>query len=1543
MLSPQDRAEMARIKKERMQRQKKEQEARKKKIERLNKLNDLIRQRQQEEEQEEEEERLSQDDSFDDSDISDDIQDEIERIKNRQKKKKEQEKEQEKVDKENLKKNDELSRQSSPNEQTREMGHNNAPKGQESQGASNAGGGSSTASTGSAHGASNTAGTSAGGNVAGSGATASGTSGTAAAGSAGTGSAAAGSTAGGTAAAGSTAGGTAAAGGATAAAPVILIIIAVILVIALLVVLAGFLINSSIFTGAGYYDYNFSVDDTTVAQIISAREDKLGKPLLRFGVNDTEVLFFFSVNDSDMKDLLYNNMNKLYDDVVKEMDVNQRLSIASGGNEKINNVGDAITVKVKNNQNGSEAVNELSKYGSSGFSIKNYLLFLNDDEFTNSFIANTLTSRSTSEIYDDMLKQDSTHGDVKLSSISTGFRDLIVLKYGFDKAQDIFKGVFKKKDASSDEEVISDKAKFEAIKQQYGDLYLEYLNNDLTFSLIYKYLFCTSEQFNSIIWNAYEADPTNGTFKPMKFTLRKYKAPDSNQEENLYIPSIYLENAVFYDKAQYEKYIDEIISIVNPYLMHWVVPYALNVATSDYTFALDAMYNMKGPINLDVFKVRRLDRNEKFCIGVNRTFRQYGLLFNCPKCSDGSVYSYSELEAHVKSAHASYSSIDENITEATDEVVSLIKSQGNSGSLNAKIDAALPRVRNGEGTGSCELERLYNMLKEQSPDSWAFSSQGMWSDYNAFKSLIVTDAKMKNSSQNDIVYNTILSNEELEKVLVTDFEVYRIIYAQDQYYGRENTRLLCTNAFPLDKSFVIHMKTANNVDYKSAEALITFYWMDSKDDPNNMTYEEIKSLKCVDNTNVVSYKGHIDEKADQESESYKTKLKYAEGMYKVTYNEWVLIPFNVDKDIGLHFRDTKVGATGVVEVASAYEDSLDMGQGHYDRTYKLSYLKKEDYNSDGTRKNTNEKISRIEWFLDYGSGTNEMFPDKKDTKWYSMYDVEYDGSSVQNTFTSFYHVSFKEINKIANISGLDDTIINNASDANTVKNYLKNNYCKYIELKYKKNIESLNELLKSKELEEKIEQDTASTGQNITKLEYISKNYSQYTFELASVADASKMKMETAGKFVEWITANAWNYFCGKKLEKFDPDFYGDPSNLNPLIDACYRLNTVQGYDYKNLDFAFVEIESYYDKLPAFVSDMLGYNVVSEEISSLPAEGLKWPVSAKNSSSAALSWTYKNHGARAIDVNGGTNSSSRGDYNAIAATDGTVYVDSNIGRVTLLSENEKYLIIYDGVSIGNFKNGDKVSAGSSLGTISRPNPPFCSNAPEKDAEGKNQWYMHYSVAFNIDGFEKDESGVPIYGGSDLYDPTIFYTFNEDGTVESVTGSSGEYAVRERTVNGKVRKYKVFKQVGAYYSDTYFGYGYTIGQAGCPLIATSNALSALGYNMDPGQMWAAMGAPAGAYGVSGGCNAFGFTSTGTTASQVTAATMLDVLKNGGSIVFHIPEGTAPFARTGHWMSITDFNSSGQVLVNDGGYNTMDGYYSPEYILGKTREIVLIYPK
>ena len=164
------------------------------------------------------------------------------------------------------------------------------------------------------------------------------------------------------------------------------------------------------------------------------------------------------------------------------------------------------------------------------------------------------------------------------------------------------------------------------------------------------------------------------------------------------------------------------------------------------------------------------------------------------------------------------------------------------------------------------------------------------------------------------------------------------------------------------------------------------------------------------------------------------------------------------------------------------------------------------------------------------------------------------------------------------------------------------------------------------------------------------------------------------------------------------------------------------------------------------------------------------------------------------------------------------------------------------------------------------------------------------------------------------------------------------------IDGKELKFKVYKQVGAYYSEVFYGYGGTIGGIGCPLIATANALSALGFNMDPGQIWEFMSKPAGAYNVGITANKLGFNaindSAGNTYTTTMANSIIKWIEDGGSIVYHEEEGHGLFYKSGHWMSMTDVNSQGQVWINDGGYNMMNGWYDLTTVLPNTNQVVFI---
>ncbi len=1502
MLSPQEKAELRRIEREKKAKEKKakeEEEQRRKRLEAMNSYFD-----DDNDDEEEEEEQQEDDNDYDDDDDrrKDKKEDEEEKDRKEDDDNRNRNNNEESQDgKNDVDKNNENDNKSdrkdsdkssdgkkaddknkldnngdSGKEATKEAGHNNAPN---SQGTSQPqAGGSGTGSA--------TPGQPATTPTASPTPAATGTTGTAATGT--TGTAVTGTT--GTAVTGTT--GTAATGTAattttgTAAAPVLLVVLLVVLILILFVAICGLISNALANTAADYYDYEFNLEDTTLAQIIKAREDEKGRPLLRFNVKDHQRYVFFSMDESDMKDLLYNNMNKYYDDIVKVMVDRQAERIVNGKNiSKASSVGEAISISIED-PNGDDELEKLRKYGTSGFSIQNYFLFLTNEEFVNSMLASTLSTRSIQQIYTDMEKhQGGDTGDVRLKSISKGFKDLILLRMGAD----VLANLNAQYSFISDENKATIDDYLTNLNGQYLALYQDYLKTDLTFALVYKYLFSTFDQFNSIVWNVYGTENVNGTrvAVPIDFELMQAKGllSDNGETENLYIPDVYINSftkeendavsdgdfitylgvLMTHERYAYEKYIDEVLSIVNPYLMHWIVPYSINVATNDYTFALDVMYNMRGPISLDVYKLQQLYRTEEFCIEVLRDYTKYDYLYYCSECNDGVIYNKlytaAELEQHFK------------------DVVT-----------NKDVTHCDVIPGNPYDEYKCKAKPIFCLNEE---------------DY-------------KNNSKTQI----------------------------------SGSERLHTFDYPLNESY-------KELD---SEKKIMFYHTNIDDDPSNKSYDELLDMFCG---------SHVPKVGRDVSSTLETKLKYAEGMYQVTYNEWEIDMYiegrwignnqSTAYDKGLTSRIISFD-TGSPKVESVYRDILEAGPKNYTKTYKLSYLDEDDYNRDGTRANSYEKINRIEWFLDYGAGENEMFPDKKSKEWYDNYTIS-TKSGEKNIFTDFYHISFNQVAKVIradvtpqvfdyskiDVSKFPKVLENQKlaeneltftnKEGKSVKvassDYLAENFCTYLKLKYKYNIDSLTRLMNSDEIKKavadinstdglteeekvKLEQTKRLQGE-MTILQYINGSTGNindryagkygdeykgiYNFEIASQADKSSFVDN-----LSFALASFWNWFCGNTSQAVVKNGY---YSNDPVIDACYRLNTVQGYDFKELDFAFVEIESYYNALPTHASDALGNNVVSEEISSLPAEGLAWPVQEKNGSKDVLDYDNQANTLK-IKVKKGEENK----YKVIAALDGTVYVDEKASRILLLSTDNKYLIIYEGVA-ASVRTGDTATRGQSLGTV-------------------NKTPLIYRVAFNIDGFEVPEGGMPSYKATDLYDPLIFYNITEDENgnkiVESVTGSSGEYAVKTRTINGKELRYKVYKQRDAYYSETYYGYGGTIGKIGCPLIATANALSALGYGKDPGQIWDLVGKPAGSYGVTWACQALGFNAYDRDAYSVTRNEIISHLQNGGTIVFHFAAvDDHPFSNSGHWMSITDYLGGNDVIVNDGNYGMFEDRQSIDYII------------
>ncbi len=986
-------------------------------------------------------------------------------------------------------------------------------------------------------------------------------------------------------------GGAAAAGGATAGAPVLLIILIVILAL-ILICAIGYLISSSTFSQkenmvVGDDTMTFDLEETTVARIIQAREEEFDKPLLRFSTEDTKFLFFFTISESEYKRLIYSNLSDGYDDIIKALkkQLKEEVNVNSGKKSP-------DSLLYKRNDNGKlearftvdNADDIMRQWGVSGFSIKNYLLYLENDEFTNSFLADTLSSRTIEEVYDTLInsEQEEDRGNVQLESITEEFRDYIMYKSkGF-----ILKNFDYNKVESSD---------LKYLKDEYYEQYEDFLKTDLTFALIYKYLFCTTDNFNSILWTVYKGHHEDGTVEVVKdMDIDRYGKKDSkDQRESVFVPKVVAMdlNTNKIDDTTYENNMKTITAMVNPYLMHWVVPYAVNVATSDYNFSLDVMYNMACPVRMDLFEVETKTVNITSYLYMNIDYKLYTVLYRCNLCNSKVSYMGTYTHSH----------------------------------------------RNQEPS--------FTMLTNES-------------DYSGS--------------------NPSYHNPSME------------VSTRNYMPGGTHTQYPTGYTIAFYNQVGDYIQEVNNVgemDYKL----------------DQISKVEDKNLKLV------------------------PKIRYAEGMFKIKKEEWALKPYVDGKP---KERTDSIDANGILTRTELYQDEFGREEGgeFYEKTYKLSYLEEKDYNEDGARK-SGDKINRIEWFLDYGSGENEMFPDKTSDDWYLNYnqfgsDKVAEGEIDWDTFRNFYHVSYNEVSRVAEKNNFEVIPDEDSTE----------NFCKYIEYKYVKNIDALRK--KMKELEESDEKDTE---QLILKQIYEKKSEYGFTFEF-DVLTEENYKKEQFKDFIDKASSlfvNAWNKFIGRQTP-IPTGFYSD----NPLIDACFKVNTIQGYSYDNLDFALVEIEKYYDELPTYTSDMLGDSVESMMISTLPPGGLGWPVKDVNGTESSIIGDYKSGKHNGIDIDAGYQEGKNYGSPALAVFDGTVVgvcqknESSNIsGKIMIQSTNGCYIAIYEGMYSINVSLGSKVSKGQELGLIGKP-----LSDVNKNCTSKVPVYLHFRVAYDVTGSFSEVAG-----------------------------------------------------------------------------------------------------------------------------------------------------------------------------------------------------------
>lgn len=238
--------------------------------------------------------------------------------------------------------------------------------------------------------------------------------------------------------------------------------------------------------------------------------------------------------------------------------------------------------------------------------------------------------------------------------------------------------------------------------------------------------------------------------------------------------------------------------------------------------------------------------------------------------------------------------------------------------------------------------------------------------------------------------------------------------------------------------------------------------------------------------------------------------------------------------------------------------------------------------------------------------------------------------------------------------------------------------------------------------------------------------------------------------------------------------------DFNAKKDA-YGKYYAKGYSYDDLYFAFQQIESYYKELEKAASAGSGNNL----------GGLIWPVQLEEGNEGGNKITslwglqkdreggatvQPNHPA--IDIAGG------GTPNILAATSGTVVEESsNLGCITIRSDDGRYLTQYMHMDPVSVSVGDKVTQGQVVGVMG--------------GAGGYPVHLHFAVAMDINGDGTIDSDMD----TETIDPVEFYN------VEAVGGQTPDpypYGDNNRTADwrygytggGEYYKFVSVKATGA---------------------------------------------------------------------------------------------------------------------------------------------------
>lgn len=550
---------------------------------------------------------------------------------------------------------------------------------------------------------------------------------------------------------------------------------------------------------------------------------------------------------------------------------------------------------------------------------------------------------------------------------------------------------------------------------------------DVSADLVRKYLNAAAKNFSVINWEEKSLNKRNGLYTSGS-TISKVqdlvKVGDSwldnafNDYTRIPNPNKYKVSPETKksEKDNTEEMKAVYYNMTKPYLQNWVVPYALNIASQDNRFGKDVLDNMSNPLTIQLLKLDRLKRTTKYW---------YALMVDVEE--KWYEYSKNSIKFQIKYTKETTSAeINKwGIAGSKEEIINGIFTQdvddsykdGTPYKIGGKYNGGeIKRFEIISDNGSGDFHDVYFKIvyTEQAisaPISKISSSNGP-NKYNNTADTVVdkvyNDSELGEGGCNT---NKFTVNNNFVKIQAANNT--RSINEKNNY---NNLAQVYKNLIGINIG-----DTYDNgkiTDFIIDEALLHItereIWRKvslRKDASGEYIKSKDYSGKDIflDKNKLPWEAGGVNPRIDREFLEYKTSpvVVNTQGFYQVSLSDANYEIKRADEsstpnEIEIP-ADGKLDASGREKKIDYFDETIGSSDVEPYQDYKVSYIEDKKY------KDLGRKISRIEWYMDFGNGGE---PDNKNT-YYTIFPSKSDTDKKDRKLKYYTYANYSAIDKLA--------------------------------------------------------------------------------------------------------------------------------------------------------------------------------------------------------------------------------------------------------------------------------------------------------------------------------------------------------------------------------------------------------------------------------------------------------------------------------------------------------------------------------------------------